>query len=359
MNPSRPARLRAKPGLHHFLVAFLLSFPATGSDYSTVHAIERCLPVLPLGLNSLVPVPIDNPLTHEKVELGRRLFFDPGLSRDGMISCASCHQPEKAFTDGRALAVGIEQRVGRRNVPTLLNGAYGKAMFWDGRAASLEEQALVPLTHPHEMDNSLESIVEHLRADGVYQSLFDSAFGSAEATPRRIAQALASYQRSLVAGDSPFDRYLILNDESALSDAARRGLALFHGKARCSHCHEGPLFTDQKFHNTGVGWGIEPLDLGRFEHTGDEADKGRFKTPTLRNVTLTAPYMHDGSIASLEEVIEFYDRGGQPNPSLDPTIRPLNLSAQEKSDLIAFLRSLIARADAGAEPRPIGIVELR
>ena len=351
MNPSRPARLRAKLSLRHFLVVFLLSFPASGRDDSTVHTTERCLPVLPLGLNSLVPVPIDNPLTPEKVELGRRLFFDPGLSRDGTISCASCHQPEKAFTDGRALAVGIEQRVGRRNVPTLLNGAYGKTMFWDGRAASLEEQALVPLTHPNEMDNSLEGIVERLREDGVYPGLFEPAFGSAEVTPRRIAQALASYQRALVAGDSPFDRYLILNDESALSDAARRGLALFRGKARCSHCHDGPLFTDQKFHNTGVGWGNEPPDLGRFEFTGIEEDKGRFKTPTLRNVTLTAPYMHDGSIASLEEVIEFYNRGGQPNPSLDPTIRPLNLSAQEKSDLIAFLRSLSAGVDAGRNTR--------
>ncbi|MBI2926121.1 MAG: cytochrome-c peroxidase [Verrucomicrobia bacterium] len=310
-----------------------------------------------------MPVPLDNPLTAEKIELGRRLFFDPGLSRDGTVSCATCHQAEKAFTDGRRIPLGIEQRAGRRNVPTLLNCAYGKSLFWDGRVVSLEDQALLPLTNPTEMGNTLEAILERLRSDSTYLRLFGAAFGEGPITDHQVAAALASYQRTLVAANSPYDRYVLLKDETALSEPARRGLELFRSKARCAHCHEGELFTDQKFHNTGVSWGKEPLDLGRYEHTRREGDQGKFKTPTLRHLTLTAPYMHDGSLATLEDVIDFYDRGANPNPHLDGAIQPLNLSAAEKADLLVFLEclsqpshgrlSMETVAVGGAETRPV------
>ncbi len=287
-----------------------------------------------------MPVPVENPLTTAKIELGRKLFFDEWLSRDGTISCASCHHPDKAFTDGRALPVGIDGQSGRRNVPSLLNSAYGKSMFWDGRAASLEKQALHPLTSPAEMGNTLEAVLARVRENPAYRRLSEAAFGTAAMTPGQIAQALASFQRTLVAGNSPYDRQLLTRDDSVLSEEARRGFALFRGKARCAHCHEGPLFTDQKFHNTGVNWGKKPMDLGRYEHTGKEDDKGKFKTPTLRNLLLTAPYMHDGSLKTLDAVIDFYDRGGSAHPNLDPSIKSLSLSGQEKTNLVSFLRAL-------------------
>jgi cytochrome c peroxidase len=287
-----------------------------------------------------MPVPPNNPLTEERIALGRRLFFDSGLSRDGAVSCASCHQPEKAFTDGRVVSLGVGNQATRRNAPTLLNCAYGTSMFWDGRVATLEDQALIPLTNPREMGSTLEAVLDRLNGATAYRALFKAAFGAEQVTPARLAEALAAYQRTLVAANSPYDRYVLLKDETALSEHARRGLGLFRSKARCAHCHEGELFTDQRFHNTGVSWGKEPLDLGRYEHTRREGDQGKFKTPTLRHLTVTAPYMHDGSLATLEDVIDFYDRDANPNPHLDGAIQPLNLTASEKADLLAFLDCL-------------------
>jgi cytochrome c peroxidase len=313
--------------------------------------VEVPLSPLPLGLSSLLPVPADNPLTRAKSDLGRRLFFDQRLSRDGSISCASCHDPVRHFTDGRALPVGIDAQKGRRNVPTLVNSAYREPLFWDGRSATLEEQALLPLTDPREMGHTLEAVVAWLASDDAYRAAFQRVFGSEQITPRQIAQALAGYQRTLVAANSPYDRYLWLNEESALSPAARRGLELFQGKARCAHCHEGPLFTDGQFHNTGVSWGIPPLDWGRFEHTGNEQDRGKFKTPTLRDVTLTAPYMHNGSLETLLDVVEFYNQGGRANPFLSPAIRPLELSEPEKASLVEFLQSLASQPSASRPQR--------
>lgn len=337
------------------LLGLMATLPARGQGGDFMKPIELPLSPLPSGLSSFLPLPLDNLLTRDKIDLGRQLFFDKRLSRDGTISCASCHQPAQHFTDGRPLPVGIDTQPGRRNVPSLVNSAYGKVYFWDGRAATLEEQALVPLTHPQEMGHTLDAIVTTLSEDSFYRGAFRRAFGSTQITARNIARALASYQRSLVAGGSPYDRYEFFKEESALSPMAQRGLKLFRGKARCGHCHDGPLFTDQRFHNTGVGWGKQPLDLGRFEHTFAEEDKGRFKTPTLRNVTLTAPYMHDGSIGTLAEVIDFYSRGGHPNPYLDPVIQPLNLSAGEKADLLSFLQALqTPSAGHSRPPRPAG-----
>jgi cytochrome c peroxidase len=273
---------------------------------------------VPLGLDLYLPAPEGNPLTGEKIELGRWLFFNRRLSRDGSLSCASCHDPERAFSDRRAIAVGVFQRKGRRNSPALINLGYGRLFFWDGRAATLEEQVLKPIEDPNEMDLPLAEAAARVGL-----------------APEEIAHALASFVRSILSGDSPFDRY-INGDHTALTPEQQAGLQLFRGKANCSACHVAPNFTDERLHNTGVAWRD-----GRFSDLG--AGQGNFKTPTVREVARTAPYMHDGSLPTLEEVIEYYDRGGNPNPGLDPEIRPLRLTVVEKQSLIAFLRALNGR----------------
>ena len=274
--------------------------------------------MIPLGLDLYMPVPEDNPLTLEKIELGRRLFFDRRLSRDSSISCSSCHDPDHAFSDGRAVAVGISQRVGRRNAPALVNRGYGRLFFWDGRIATLEEQVLKPIEDPNEMDLPLEQASSRVGLDAMTMS-----------------RALASFVRSLLSGDSPYDRF-VSGDRAALSTQQELGLQLFRGKANCVACHVGPNFTDEALHNTGVAWRD-----GNFADHG--AGQGRFKTPTLREVARTVPYMHDGSLATLEDVVEYYDAGGRANPSLDPEIRRLGLSPVEKRDLVAFLGALSGR----------------
>lgn len=273
---------------------------------------------IPLGLDLYLPAPETNPLTTEKIQLGRRLFFDRRLSRDKSIACSSCHDPERAFSDGRSVAVGVYGRVGRRNSPALLNRGYGRLFFWDGRVASLEEQVLKPIEDPNEMDLPLAEAAARVNL-----------------APEEIASALSSFVRSILSGNSPFDRF-VNGDRTALTLEQQAGLRLFRGKANCTACHVGPNFTDERLHNTGVAW-----HDGRFTDAG--AGQGNFKTPTLREIARTAPYVHDGSLATLEEVIEYYDRGGNQSPGLDPEIRPLRLTATEKQDLLAFLRSLTGR----------------
>lgn len=320
------------------LAAELNSGPIWGWNESSTK--QRRQNQIPLGISPFLPIPEDNPLTSEKAKLGRRLFLDKNLSADGSISCATCHQPEHAFTDRRKIAEGTQRRLGRRNTPSLLNVAFAESLFWDGGAKSLEEQALRPLTNAVEMGNELSLVRDYLLSDSSYRKEFEGAFGTGEISSSHIAKALASYQRTLLSGDTPYDRYLVLDDFSAMSSAAQRGYALFRGKARCAFCHEEPLFTDGAFHNTGVNWGQPATDLGRFEQTRKPKDLGRFKTPSLRNVSSTAPYMHDGSFQSLEEVIEFYNKAGIANPNRDRAIRKLDLTARDKSDLLAFLLSL-------------------
>lgn len=311
-------------------------------------------PEIPEGLDLYLPVREENPLTPEKVALGRRLFFDPLLSRDYTLACASCHDPRRAFTDGLPVAIGVGTRHGTRNAPALLNRAYGKAQFWDGRAASLEEQALQPIENPKEFDMTLAEVIARLKAHHEYSVLFEAAFGR-EVNAEDLGRALASYVRTILSGDAPIDHYLS-GDQGALSPQARLGLRLFRGKANCTTCHLGPNFTDEQFHNTGVAWrNGELLDPGRFAVTGKEDDRGAFKTPTLREVARTAPYMHDGSLKKLEEVVEFYDRGGTPNPYLDTELRPLGLTEEEKQALLAFLQALsgtIQEGLAGNSNRP-------
>ena len=284
-----------------------------------------CLPliaqilVVPPGLDAFLPVPESNPLTIEKIKLGRQLFFDTRLSRDGSMSCATCHDPKLAFGDSRKLAVGVAGTPGARRSPRIVNRVYGRSFFWDGRASSLESQVLQPISDPKEMDLKLEEAVTRVGFD----------------VPT-MRNALASYVRSILSGDSPYDRYL-QGDRTALTEQQRTGLKLFSGKAGCASCHLGPNLTDERFHNTGIGW---PADQGRFAVTKKPEDRGAFKTPTLRDVARSQPFMHDGSLATLEEVIDFYDKGGKRNEHLDADIRELHLSAEEKSALVAFLRAL-------------------
>ena len=272
---------------------------------------------IPLGLDLYLPVPEDNPLTTERIEQGRRLFFDRRLSRDGLISCSSCHDPERAFADGRAIAVGIFGRRGHRNSPALINRGYGRLFFWDGRVSTLEEQVLKPIEDRNEMDLSVSEAAARVNL-----------------TAGEISRALATFVRSILSGDSPFDRFLN-GDRNALTPEQKQGLQVFRGKGNCTACHVGPNFTDERLHNTGIAWRD-----GKLADAG--AGSGNFKTPTLREIARTAPYMHDGSIATLEDVVEYYDRGGNRNPGLDADIRPLHLSSAEKQSILAFLRCLNA-----------------
>jgi cytochrome c peroxidase len=285
------------------------------------------------------PAPAENPPTKAKVELGKLLFFDKRLSRDFTVSCATCHDPHKGWTDQRPTPIGVRSQLGDRNTPTVLNAAYLPALFWDGRAASLEEQAKDPISNPKEMDMTHAEAAARIAAVPGYARPFKRAFGDKTVTIDRIVQALASFERTLVAAGSPYDRYAA-GDAGALGPDAVRGLALFRGKAACESCHSGPNFTDGLFHDVGVGAQRKVPDLGRFVATKLDGDRGAFKTPTLRNLDDTAPYMHDGSVATVAEAIDYFDRGGQPDARLSPLLRPLKLSAGEKSDLLAFLRSL-------------------
>ncbi len=292
---------------------------------------------IPLGLDSMLPMPIDNPLTVEKIELGRELFFDQLLSADGTVSCATCHRPDHGFAEPLAISKGIEGRTGQRNSLTILNAAYYQSLFWDGRSASLERQAVRPIFNHAEMGFKEEAEFVK-RIDSKYGTRIKKAFGKPTAL-RTIAKAIACYERTLLSGDSDFDRFES-GEREAISLSAQRGRSLFFGKARCGSCHIPPLFSDHEFHNLGVGNGSDP---GRFAVTENPKDKGSFRTPSLRNVTLTAPYMHDGSIASLREVIEFYNAGAGENPLLDSVIHPLDLSDDDIEDLLAFLYSLEGR----------------
>ncbi len=331
----------------------------------------------PLGLPA-VPVPDSNPVTKPKIDLGRKLFFDRRLSLNDTFSCAMCHVPEQGFSSNElAMAVGIEGRSVRRNTPTVYNSAYAILLFHDGREDVLEQQVWGPLLAVNEMGNpSIGFVLNKIRGMADYDSLFESAFDGEGPSMATLGMALASYQRSLVSADSAFDRWYFGNNSDALSPAARRGFELFSGKAGCAACHtigdNDALFTDNGLHNTGIGYResmgirpdkekitiapgviievereiidrvgeVPPPDLGRYEVTQNPFDRWKYKTPSLRNIALTAPYMHNGSLGSLREVVDFYDAGGIKNDLLDPLIRPLGLSDLEKDDLVAFLESL-------------------
>jgi cytochrome c peroxidase len=296
---------------------------------------------LPLGLQAnSAYVPDDNPMSDDKIALGRLLYFDRRLSKNSTIACASCHNPFHGFTDPARTSAGVDQKLGTRNSPTVINRLFSADQFWDGRAKDLEAQSHGPLTNPVEMAMGSEGDVEErVRSVKGYAPLFKKAFGDDQVNLERLGKAIAAYERTVVSGDSPYDRYQA-GDKDALSPAAVRGIALFNGKANCVKCHAGFNFTDENYNNIGVGMDKPTPDPGRAAVTKDDADRGKFKTPTLRNVAETAPYMHDGSEATLAEVIDFYDRGGIGNPNLSKEIKPLKLTPGEKADLVALLESL-------------------
>lgn len=294
----------------------------------------------PLGLPP-VPIPPDNPPTAATIALGEKLYFSKLLSVDHSTSCASCHDPAQGFADGARVSTGVGRKQGKRNAPTVLNAAYRAPLFWDGRAPTLEAQATGPVLNQLEMAHSAPSLEAQLSRHPEFRPLFQQAFGSPEATMPRIAAAIASYERTLIRGNSPFDRYFYGGDRAALSASAIRGLEVFRNPQRgnCAACHtigaQHALFTDNQFHNIGAGLNAEGelTDLGKAN--------GLFRTPTLRNIAQTAPYMHDGSLKSLKEVVDFYIGGGNANPHLDKLIKPLtHLTRQERTDLVAFLESL-------------------
>jgi len=331
----------------------------------------------------MAEIPADNPQTPEKIALGEKLFFDPRLSIDDTVACASCHNPERAFTDGRTTSVGVKGRVGQRNSPTIMNALFNKKQFWDGRANTLEDQVGMPVTNPSEMGQpSVEAAAAKIAAIPEYRQAFQQVFGEAP-NALNLSRAIASYERTLISFDSPFDHF-IAGDPNAIDDAARRGWALFNGKAHCDRCHasvnmDAAYFTDFDFHNIGIGiirHNVVPLArqamrlvktgdltaidrtaiqadlsvLGRFLLTRKEADIASFKTPNLRNVLVTAPYFHDGSQETLWDVMDHYNKGGGlKNPWLDEDIEPLALTENDIDDLVAFLVSL-----TGAEYKEIG-----
>jgi cytochrome c peroxidase len=296
-------------------------------------------PDIPRGL---VPViwPPDNPYTPEKAELGWLLYFDKRLSKDGTISCASCHSPDFAFTDGQPVSTGINGQKGGRSAPTVINRAYSVEQFWDGRAPTLEDQAKGPIANPIEMGNTHENVVATLKAIPGYRQRFKEVFGTVDFTIDHVAQAIATFERTVLSGNSPYDRFKA-GDQTALSESAQRGMKIFFSnKAKCDSCHEGINLTNGMFANIGIGMDKPNPDLGRYNVTKREQDKGAFKTPTVREIARTAPYMHDGSLKTLEEVVEHYNKGGNKNPWLHQNIQPLNLTDQDKKDLVEFLKSL-------------------
>ena len=363
------------------LIAGLLIFAQAADTASASHDIVLTPPVgISVDVWSYF-IPRDNPLTPAKVELGRQLFFDQRLSVDNSVSCATCHDPRFAFADGKKTAVGVGGRRGARNTPTVLNAMFNSTLFWDGRAESLESQTHEPLINPDEMGNtSHEQVVKRLATIPEYAAQFQKVFGG-PVNVDSLGKAIAAYERTLVSANAPFDRFLA-GDGNALNEAAQRGLILFRTKARCSVCHNlnnsFPFFTDGNYRNTGVAANFSDFgalfrratalslqgsnttlslpdnqqgrpELGRFLVTGNALDIGSFRTPMLRNVELTAPYFHDGSAATLADVVRYYVRGGNENASRDWELQAVGLSEREQEDLIEFLKSLTSD-DARAKP---------
>lgn len=325
-------------------------------------------PILPLGLSqgaAQITGLEENPLTRAKIELGRQLYFDPRLSLDSTVSCATCHDPSMGYSAHTKTGVGIKGQEGGRNSPVAYNRILSGPQFWDGRVDSLEAQAVGPIANPMEMGFTHEGVVKRLGENPVYKSQFEKIFG--ELTIDRVGQAIAAFERVLVTAPSPYDYNELLRsfegldeediaddadlaakyaeataflEKNPMSESAKRGRDIFFTeKGNCTACHVGANLADEKYHNLGVGMTKENPDLGRFVVTKDPNDTGAFKTPTIRNVALTAPYMHDGSQGTLEEVVEWYDKGGHPNPHLSDKIRPLNLTPQDKADLVEFMKA--------------------
>ena len=310
------------------------------------------LPAVPLGLPPLA-IPSDNPMTPEKVELGKMLYFDTRLSADGTVSCATCHDPKMAWAEHEATSTGIAKQKGGRNSPSVINAAYAPAQFWDGRAKSLEEQALGPIENPIEMGHKLPAMIQDISKVAAYQERFQKVFGSG-ATAENVAKAIAAFERTVLSGNSPYDRFQA-GDKNALTAAQKRGLELFDD-AGCSSCHAPPLFSSFRYYNAGVGMKNEKPDPGRKAVTGKAADLGKFRTPGLREVANTAPYFHDGSVATLEDAVAQMAAGGAANPHLSvmfEAVRERKLSKAEQQDLVAFLKALSGEYPTVEPPKAV------
>jgi len=327
------------------LTAALLA-AVTGAAFSAsvADAQREQPPKPPLGLPP-VQWPPDNQYTREKAELGRLLFFDKRMSSDQSVGCASCHAPEHAFGDSQPVATGIGGQKGGRSAPTVINRAYSTFQFWDGRASSLEDQAKGPLANPLEMtsykdaDQAHKACVTCLKGIPGYVARFKKVFGTEDFTIDHVTKAIATFERTVLSGDAPFDRCQE-GDKKAMTSEQVRGMQIFYDKTACDSCHIGFNFSDGSYVNIGIGMDKVSPDLGRYMVTRREEDKGAFKVPTLREIEHTGPYMHDGSLKTLEDVVEHYNKGGIKNPWLDQRLKPLNLTPAEKKDLVAFLKAL-------------------
>jgi len=307
---------------------------------------------LPTGI-----YPLDNPWSQEKEDLGKLLYFDPRLSGDNSISCATCHHPDKGWSDGQPRAIGFGGKELGRHSPTVINSGYFEVQMWDGRAPSLEAQAKGPIQAAGEMNQNADELIEELGAIPEYREMFSKVFGDSGLTFDNIAKAIATFERSVVSTNSAYDKYM-QGDENAMSSAAVNGMKLFFGKGKCSICHNGPALTDSGFHNIGVKQhGPLTEDLGRFNISKDDFDKGAFKTPGLRGISQSAPYMHDGSEATLKGVVEFYNRGGDVAENRTGLITPLELSEQEVLEMVEFLKALDGEPIDATIPKLPAVVE--
>ncbi len=314
----------------------------------------RPLPEPPLGISSTF-ADLPTPPTPARVRLGRWLFFDPRISGDGTLACASCHVPEHAFSELTPTSKGIRGQLGTRKAPSFVNLAWTiyPNFFWDGRASTLEEQALGPIANPVEMGGTHASMVKALGNVAAYRPYFKEAFGSTTITKERVAHAIADYERTRMSGNSPVDRWLLGRDEAAVGPEVKLGRELFSGKAECNQCHLGDNYTDNRFHNLGIGWDPERKtfkDVGRQAISKKDADRGAFKTPGLREVARHPPYMHDGSVPTLEAAVRHYDRGGTPNPWLSTRVRRLDLTDAEVQALVRFMEALSGEGWADTPP---------
>ncbi|MFZ0861407.1 MAG: cytochrome c peroxidase [Candidatus Sulfotelmatobacter sp.] len=338
-------------------VNFILLIAVLVSGLMLHSQIRPAAPVMPIGKTVQIKVPLglppvlipsDNPPTAETIALGRRLFYDPILSLDHSVSCASCHSPQFGFADSRPVSEGVGKKTGTRHSPPVVNAAYYKVQFWDGRAPTLENQAEGPVQNPVEMANTLTTVEQRLNADPSYRQQFAEAWGARAITYEMVEKSIASFERTVISGNSPFDRWKYGHDNKAVDNAVKRGFIVFTSKkkADCAACHtvgeKYALFTDNQFHNVGVGVNAGDFtDVGLYAVTHNEADKAKFKTPSLRNIAQRTPYMSDGSLTDLKQVIDFYIGAGNSNPNLDNKIHVLDfLTGQERADLQAFLNSL-------------------
>lgn len=293
-----------------------------------------------LGPLPPVPIPASNPQTAAKVELGKMLFFDPRLSANDHWACSTCHSPSFGYGDGlpRSLGFGDEKELGRHS-PTIINVAYNSSQFWDGRAATMEDQAVGPIVASREMNSNPQQMIGEITDIPFYNTKFKEVFGGPP-NMKNVGMAIAAFERTIVTGESKFDKYA-KGDKKILTEQEKRGLILFVSKAACTQCHNGPNFTDSSFHNLGVPQeGPNAVDLGRFEVTKDPKDKGAFKVPGLRSIAMSPPYMHTGVFGTLEEVVKFYNQGGGASPDKSPKILKLNMNDAEQQDLVAFLKTL-------------------